>query len=111
MRPRPAEIAGALEKLQANIDRTTHLMGQLLSLARLEPGSAYAADEATPAKLVVDLVLEDLAQAAREKQSRNHGRRLPAAAAGLPGGSLPADPQSPGELDAPRQSAGRIALR
>ncbi len=63
-----AEMRRALEKLQANIDRTTHLMGQLLSLARLEPGSAYAADEATPAKLVVDLVLEDLAQAAREKQ-------------------------------------------
>jgi two-component system, OmpR family, sensor kinase len=57
----------ALDKLQANIDRTTHLMSQLLSLARLEPGSSFSG-QSTQAKVVVDLVLEDLAQAARDKQ-------------------------------------------
>jgi two-component system, OmpR family, sensor kinase len=63
----PAETRRALEKLQANIDRTTHLMSQLLSLARLEPGASIGG-QTTPAKLVVDLVLEDLGQAARDKQ-------------------------------------------
>jgi signal transduction histidine kinase len=43
-------------------------MTQLLSLARLEPGSSFSTGHATQAKVVVDLVLEDLAQAAREKQ-------------------------------------------
>ena len=64
----PSEARRALDKLQANIDRTTHLMSQLLSLARLEPGSNFSAGQTTQAKVVVDLVLEDLAQAAREKQ-------------------------------------------
>jgi len=64
----PAEARRALDKLQANIDRTTHLMSQLLSLARLEPGSSFSAGQTTEAQVVVDLVLEDLAQAAREKQ-------------------------------------------
>src|SRR5580658_1990154 len=64
----PSEARRALDKLQANIDRTTHLMSQLLSLARLEPGSSFSAGQTTQAKVVVDLVLEDLAQAAREKQ-------------------------------------------
>jgi signal transduction histidine kinase len=64
----PAEARRALDKLQANIDRTSHLMSQLLSLARLEPGIAVSTGQATPAQLVVDLVLEDLAQAAGEKQ-------------------------------------------
>jgi two-component system sensor histidine kinase QseC len=64
----PSETRRALDKLQANIDRTTHLMTQLLSLARLEPGSSFSTGQATQAKVVVDLVLEDLAQAAREKQ-------------------------------------------
>src|SRR5579863_8584594 len=63
-----AETRHALDKLQANIDRTTHLMSQLLSLARLEPGSSFSAGQTTEAQVVVDLVLEDLAQAAREKQ-------------------------------------------
>jgi two-component system, OmpR family, sensor histidine kinase QseC len=63
----PADTRRALDKLQANIDRTTHLMGQLLSLARLEPGSSLGAGQTTPARIVVDLVTEDLAQAAREK--------------------------------------------
>ncbi|HEV2286766.1 MAG TPA: ATP-binding protein [Steroidobacteraceae bacterium] len=63
-----AETRRALEKLQAGIDRTTHLMGQLLSLARLEPGSAFAAGQTTAARKVVELVLEDLASAARDKQ-------------------------------------------
>jgi two-component system sensor histidine kinase QseC len=65
----PSETRHALEKLQANIDRTTHLMSQLLSLARLEPGSSLHGDggQLTEARRVVDLVLEDLAQAAREK--------------------------------------------
>jgi signal transduction histidine kinase len=66
----PAETRRAFEKLQANIDRTTHLMSQLLSLARLEPGSSLHGDsgQVTEARRVVDLVLEDLAQVAREKQ-------------------------------------------
>jgi signal transduction histidine kinase len=64
----PSETRRALDKLQANIDRTAHLMSQLLSLARLEPGSSLVGGQSTPAKIVVDLVLEDLAQAAREKQ-------------------------------------------
>jgi two-component system sensor histidine kinase QseC len=64
----PAEARRALDKLQANIDRTTHLMSQLLSLARLEPGSSFNAGQSTQANVVVDLVLEDLAQAARDKQ-------------------------------------------
>lgn len=64
----PSETRRALDKLQANIDRTAHLMSQLLSLARLEPGSTLIAGQSTQAKVVVDLVLDDLAQAAREKQ-------------------------------------------
>lgn len=64
----PTEARRALDKLQANIDRTTHLMSQLLSLARLEPGSCFSPGQVTQAKMVVDLVLEDLAPAAREKQ-------------------------------------------
>jgi signal transduction histidine kinase len=66
----PAETRHALEKLQANIDRTTHLMSQLLSLARLEPGSSLDGEsgQVTEARRVVDLVLEDLAPAARDKQ-------------------------------------------
>ena len=65
----PSEARHALDKLQANIDRTTHLTSQLLSLARLEPGYSFSAGQTvTQAKVVVDLVLEDLAQAAREKQ-------------------------------------------
>ncbi|HLJ37323.1 MAG TPA: ATP-binding protein [Steroidobacteraceae bacterium] len=63
----PAEARRALEKLQAGIDRTTHLMSQLLSLARLEPGCAPEAGQTTLARTVVDLVVEDLAPAAREK--------------------------------------------
>jgi len=51
-----------------NIDRTTHLMGQLLSLARLEPGSCIIPGQATEAQRVVDLVMEDLAAGARDKQ-------------------------------------------
>jgi signal transduction histidine kinase len=64
----PSEARRALDKLQANIDRTTHLMSQLLSLARLEPGSSLSAGHSTQASVVVDLVLEDLASAARDKQ-------------------------------------------
>jgi two-component system, OmpR family, sensor histidine kinase QseC len=64
----PAERRRALEKLQANIDRTTHLVSQLLSLVRLEPGSSFVGGQVTQAQVVVDLVLEDLAQPAREKQ-------------------------------------------
>ena len=63
----PAEARRALEKLQAGIDRTTHLMSQLLSLARLEPGSAPEAGQTTVASTVVDRVVDDLAHAAREK--------------------------------------------
>ena len=63
-----AETRHALEKLQTNIDRTTHLMSQLLSLARIEPGACEAASQATPAKMIVDLVLEDLAPAVRERK-------------------------------------------
>ncbi|MGO9802108.1 MAG: ATP-binding protein [Steroidobacteraceae bacterium] len=63
----PSEARRALDKLQANIDRTTHLMSQLLSLARLEPGSSFSAGQCTQASVVVDLVLEDLAPAARDK--------------------------------------------
>jgi len=43
-------------------------MSQLLSLARLEPGSAAGVGQTTPAKVVIDLVIGDLAQAAREKK-------------------------------------------
>ncbi|HUL17813.1 MAG TPA: ATP-binding protein [Steroidobacteraceae bacterium] len=63
-----AESRHALDKLQANIDRTTHLMSQLLSLARIEPGACEALLQATPAKMIVDLVLEDLSAAARERK-------------------------------------------
>jgi signal transduction histidine kinase len=63
-----AETRHALEKLQTNIDRTTHLMSQLLSLARIEPGACEAASQATAAKMIVDLVLEDLAPAVRERK-------------------------------------------
>jgi len=62
------EMRSALDKLQANIDRTTHLMGQLLSLARLEPGSCVVPGQATEAQRVVDLVMEDLSASARDKQ-------------------------------------------
>jgi signal transduction histidine kinase len=63
-----AETRSALEKLQANIDRTTHLMSQLLSLSRLEPGSSFIPGQVTEAQRVVDLVMEDLAPGARDKQ-------------------------------------------
>lgn len=63
-----AETRRALEKLQAGIDRTSHLMSQLLSLARLEPGSAFDPAQTTEARVVVELILEDLAQAAHEKR-------------------------------------------
>jgi signal transduction histidine kinase len=63
-----AETRAALDKLQANIDRTTHLMSQLLSLARLEPGSSFIPGQVTEAQRVVDLVMEDLAPGARERQ-------------------------------------------
>lgn len=63
----PADTRRALEKLLTNIDRTTHLIGQLLALARLEPGTSVAAGQSTAASVVVDLVVEDLAQAARDK--------------------------------------------
>jgi signal transduction histidine kinase len=63
-----AETRHALDKLQTNIDRTTHLMSQLLSLARVEPGACEAALQATSAKLILDLVLEDLASVARERK-------------------------------------------
>jgi len=63
----PAETRRALEKLLASIDRTTHLMGQLLALARLEPGTPLPAGQLTAAYVVVDLVVEDLAPAARDK--------------------------------------------
>jgi len=63
----PADTRRALEKLLANIDRTTHLMAQLLALARLEPGTSLAAGQITAAHVVVDLVVDDLAQAARDK--------------------------------------------
>jgi signal transduction histidine kinase len=55
-------------KLQANIDRSAHLISQLLSLARLEPGSAYVPGQSTEAQRVVDLVLEDLGAIARERR-------------------------------------------
>jgi signal transduction histidine kinase len=61
------ETRNALEKLQMNIDRTTHLIRQLLSLARLEPGSAFVPGEQTEALRVIELVMEDLSQAARDK--------------------------------------------
>lgn len=63
-----AAARGALARLQANIDRTAHLISQLLSLAQLEPGSSYVPGQATEAQRVVDLVMEDLAHAARDKQ-------------------------------------------
>jgi len=64
-----AERRSALDKLQANIDRTTHLMSQLLSLSRLEPGSSlFIPEQVTEAQRVVDLVMEDLAPGARDKQ-------------------------------------------
>lgn len=63
-----AETRGALDKLQANIDRTAHLMSQLLALARLEPGMACGAEQTTQARMVLDLVLEDLAQTVRDKE-------------------------------------------
>ena len=63
-----AEARSALDRLQANIDRTTHLMGQLLSLSRLEPGSSVIPGQVTEARRVVDLIMEDLAPGARDKQ-------------------------------------------
>ena len=63
-----AETRNALDKLQTNIDRTTHLMSQLLSLSRLEPGSSCIPGQVTEAQRVVDLVVDDLAPSARDKQ-------------------------------------------
>jgi two-component system sensor histidine kinase QseC len=63
-----AETRSALVKLQASIDRSAHLISQLLSLARLEPGSAYVPGQSAEAQRVVDLVLEDLAAIARERR-------------------------------------------
>jgi signal transduction histidine kinase len=63
-----AETRGALDKLQANIDRTTHLVSQLLALARLEPGSTVIPGQMTETRRIVALVMEDLAQMARDRQ-------------------------------------------
>ncbi|HTT42494.1 MAG TPA: ATP-binding protein [Steroidobacteraceae bacterium] len=63
-----AETRHALDKLKAGIDRTTHLMSQLLALARVEPGVGSASPQSTAASVIVDLVLEDLSAAAREKK-------------------------------------------
>src|SRR5215472_10888714 len=63
-----AETRSALDKLRANIDRTTHLVSQLLSLARLEPGSALIPGQTTETQRVVALLLEDLAPMARDRQ-------------------------------------------
>ena len=64
----PAEMRYGLERLQLNIDRTTHLINQLLSLARLEPVNVESVAQRTRAKVVIDLVLDDLAGAARDKE-------------------------------------------
>ena len=64
----PGEARRALEKLQANIDRTAHLMSQLLSLARLEPGTGCGAGQTTPSAVIMDLLFEELAQTARDRQ-------------------------------------------
>ena len=62
------ETRSALARLQAGIDRSAHLISQLLSLARLEPGSAYVPGQVTEVQRVVDLVLEDLGAIARERR-------------------------------------------
>lgn len=64
----PAEMRYGLERLQLSIDRTTHLINQLLSLARLEPVNVESVAQRTRAKVVIDLVLDDLAGAARDKE-------------------------------------------
>src|SRR5579863_7075439 len=64
----PAEMRYGLDKLQLNIDRTTHLINQLLSLARVEPVNLAAAGQSTQAQRVIELVLEDLGGPALEKQ-------------------------------------------
>ena len=43
-------------------------MSQLLSLSRLEPGSSVIPGQVTEARRVVDLLMEDLAPGARDKQ-------------------------------------------
>jgi signal transduction histidine kinase len=58
----------ALDKLQVSIDRTAHLISQLLALARLEPGSDLGTGQVMHPRAVVDLVVEGLAQAARDKR-------------------------------------------
>lgn len=82
-----AERRHALDKLQVSIDRTAHLMSQLLALARLEPGSAWGGEQGMQPRAVVDLVVEGLAQAARDKHVtiRVAGcvERLPGAAEAL----------------------------
>jgi signal transduction histidine kinase len=69
-----AETRTALDKLQANIDRATHLMSQLLSLARLEPGSSYIPGEATEAasRSIADGTWRKLPA---RQAGRDHGRR------------------------------------
>jgi two-component system sensor histidine kinase QseC len=62
------ETRSALARLQAGIDRSAHLISQLLSLAQLEPGSAYVPGQVTEVQRVVDLVLEDLEAMARERR-------------------------------------------
>jgi two-component system sensor histidine kinase QseC len=66
--PTPEETRHALRRLIEGVDRTTRLVAQLLSLARLEtagrPGSA------TPLGAVLSVVLHDLAEAARVRDVR-----------------------------------------
>jgi two-component system, OmpR family, sensor histidine kinase QseC len=64
----PAEMRRSLAQLQTGIDRCTHLVGQLLALARVEPGGISAEDRLISVAAVIEMVVQDLEGAARERR-------------------------------------------
>jgi signal transduction histidine kinase len=64
----PEEARRPLAQLQAGIDRTAHLVSQLLDLTRIEPGCAPVDPRSTVTDEVIELVVADLAAVARQRQ-------------------------------------------
>jgi signal transduction histidine kinase len=64
----PEEARRPLVQLQAGIDRTAHLVSQLLDLTRIEPGCAPVVQRSTVAAEVIELVIADLAAVARHRR-------------------------------------------
>jgi two-component system OmpR family sensor kinase/two-component system sensor histidine kinase QseC len=64
------DVQASLAQLQAGVDRATHMVTQLLSLARLDPEDADALKQATPLLPVVRQVLADLMPLAERRHQQ-----------------------------------------